>query len=222
MGNLTEADVGTAMHELARKELVRSSRRSSMEGEAEYAFWHVLARDVAYGQTPRASRASRDVAAAAWFSRRPPTEWRTTRTSSRTITPARSSSRGRPENRSGRGAREAGAPFVTLSGARALGLDTDAALESFERALALTPPDHSARADALRRFGEVAYQAARASEAAVALEEAFELFRARGDKAAAVVLITLRWSYDALNDPRRFDLRREALALLEGIHRDLR
>ena len=87
---------------------------------------------------------------------------------------------------------------------------------AFERALALTPPDHSARADALRRFGEVAYQAARFSEAAVALEEAFELFRARGDQAAAVVLITLRWSYDALNDPRRFDLRREALALLEG------
>ena len=28
-----------------------------MEGEAEYAFWHVLARDVAYGQLPRASRA---------------------------------------------------------------------------------------------------------------------------------------------------------------------
>ena len=55
------------LRELSRKELVRPARRSSMEGEAEYAFWHVLARDVAYGQLPRASRASRHVAAAGWI-----------------------------------------------------------------------------------------------------------------------------------------------------------
>ena len=36
-------------------------------GEAEYAFWHVLARDVAYAQLPRASRAARHVAAATWI-----------------------------------------------------------------------------------------------------------------------------------------------------------
>ncbi len=43
-----------------------------MEGETEYAFWHVLARDVAYGQIPRASRASRHVAAAAWIESKAP------------------------------------------------------------------------------------------------------------------------------------------------------
>ena len=37
--------------------------RSSIDGEAEYAFWHILTRDVAYAQLPRASRASRHVAA---------------------------------------------------------------------------------------------------------------------------------------------------------------
>ena len=41
-----------ALRELSRKELVRSSRQSSIEGEAEYAFWHILTRDVAYCATP--------------------------------------------------------------------------------------------------------------------------------------------------------------------------
>ena len=71
MGDRTLEEVSEAMGELSRKELVRLSRRSSMRGEAEYAFWHVLARDVAYGQLPRASRASRHVAAARWIESRP-------------------------------------------------------------------------------------------------------------------------------------------------------
>ena len=41
---------------LERKELVQRARRSSVEGEAEYAFRHLLVRDVAYGQIPRAAR----------------------------------------------------------------------------------------------------------------------------------------------------------------------
>ena len=55
------------VHELARKELVRPARTSSMQGQREYGFWHVLVRDVCYGQIPRAARASRHVAAAAWI-----------------------------------------------------------------------------------------------------------------------------------------------------------
>ena len=42
------------------------------QGEAEYAFWHVLARDVAYDQLPRASRAARHVAAANWIESKAP------------------------------------------------------------------------------------------------------------------------------------------------------
>ena len=43
-----------------------------MQGEAEYAFWHILSRDVAYSQLPRASRAARHVAAAAWIESQAP------------------------------------------------------------------------------------------------------------------------------------------------------
>jgi predicted ATPase/class 3 adenylate cyclase len=67
MGGLDEREVELVLHELSRKELVRPARRSSMEGETEYAFWHVLLRDVAYGQIPRATRARKHRAAAAWI-----------------------------------------------------------------------------------------------------------------------------------------------------------
>ena len=67
MGERDEREVELALHELSRKELVRPARRSSMEGEVEYAFWHVLVRDVAYGQIPRAARARKHRAAAAWM-----------------------------------------------------------------------------------------------------------------------------------------------------------
>ena len=67
MGKHDEREVELALHELSRKEFVRPARRSSMEGESEYAFWHILVRDVAYGQIPRAARARKHEAAAAWI-----------------------------------------------------------------------------------------------------------------------------------------------------------
>ena len=72
MGERDLTEVTDALRELSRKELVRPARRSSIEGEAEYAFWHILARDVAYAQLPRASRASRHVAAARWIESKAP------------------------------------------------------------------------------------------------------------------------------------------------------
>jgi class 3 adenylate cyclase/tetratricopeptide (TPR) repeat protein len=59
--------VEETLHDLERHELVRRERRSSMEGETEYAFRHLLVRDVAYGQIPRSERAERHTAAATWI-----------------------------------------------------------------------------------------------------------------------------------------------------------
>jgi predicted ATPase len=67
VGGRDEHEVELALHELARKELVRPARTSSMEGESEYSFWHLLVRDVAYSQIPRAERARRHCSAAAWI-----------------------------------------------------------------------------------------------------------------------------------------------------------
>ena len=56
-----------ALHMLERKEFVRRRRRSSVAGEVEYAFSHVLVRDVAYEQIPRSQRADRHRAAGEWI-----------------------------------------------------------------------------------------------------------------------------------------------------------
>jgi predicted ATPase len=55
------------LHSLERKEFVRRERRSSVAGEAEHAFRHMLVRDVAYGQIPRAERAQKHRSAAEWI-----------------------------------------------------------------------------------------------------------------------------------------------------------
>jgi class 3 adenylate cyclase/tetratricopeptide (TPR) repeat protein len=51
---------------LERKEFIRRERRSSVGRETQYAFWHILIRDVAYGQIPRGQRAEKHRLAAAW------------------------------------------------------------------------------------------------------------------------------------------------------------
>jgi class 3 adenylate cyclase/tetratricopeptide (TPR) repeat protein len=55
------------VHSLARKGFLRRQRRSSVPGEVELSFAHALVRDVAYGQMPRAERASRHRAVAEWL-----------------------------------------------------------------------------------------------------------------------------------------------------------
>jgi tetratricopeptide (TPR) repeat protein len=57
--------------DLERKELLRRVPGSRVAGEIEVAFGHVLVRDVAYAQLPRAARADRHRRAAAWLEQLP-------------------------------------------------------------------------------------------------------------------------------------------------------
>jgi class 3 adenylate cyclase/tetratricopeptide (TPR) repeat protein len=67
IGGRAREDVRALLHEAARLELIRPIRSSSVQGDDEYAFWHVLVRDVAYGQLPRAERGAKHRAAAEWI-----------------------------------------------------------------------------------------------------------------------------------------------------------
>ena len=55
------------LHELERREMLRRDRQSVVAGERQFAFRHLLVRDVAYGQIPRARRAEKHAAAARWI-----------------------------------------------------------------------------------------------------------------------------------------------------------
>ena len=57
----------TSLHALERKGFARRERETSIAGETEYAFLHVLVREVAYGQIPRAARADKHRLAAEWM-----------------------------------------------------------------------------------------------------------------------------------------------------------
>ncbi len=219
MGERDAAEVTAMLRELSRKELVRPARRSSMEGEAEYAFWHVLARDVAYNQLLRTSRAARHVAAASWIESKAP-ERVDDLADMLAYHYATAIDLAQAAGQTDQAA-ELEAPalrFLGLAGERALGLDTTAALASFERALVLTPAGHPQRAAALARFGEAAHHAGRYVEAAEGLEEAVRLFRDAGDpRAAAGAMGTLAMVLFRLGDSRGWELPGEAVALLEPL-----
>jgi predicted ATPase/class 3 adenylate cyclase len=67
LGSSNGFELDRRLHSLERKEFVRRERRTSVEGEVEFAFRHVLMRDVAYGQIPRALRAEKHRRAAHWL-----------------------------------------------------------------------------------------------------------------------------------------------------------
>ena len=219
MGGRDLAVVAGTLRELSRKELVRPARRSSIEDEAEYAFWHILARDVAYGQLPRASRASRHVAAARWIESKAPERVEDLADVlayhyATALELARAGGQGEQATE----LEPLALRFLVLAGERALGLDTSAALANLERALALTPAGHPARPETLARFGEAAFQAGRLTEAAESLEEAIASFRSRGELlATANAMVALGLVFGLLGDPRRWVLAEEALALQEPL-----
>jgi class 3 adenylate cyclase len=67
VGGSERAAIEERLRGLGRKEFVRRERRSAVAGEDQYLFLHVLVRDVAYGQIPRARRAAKHRAAAEWI-----------------------------------------------------------------------------------------------------------------------------------------------------------
>ena len=186
IGAHSEAELELALHELARKELVRPARVSSMEGESEYSFWHLLVRDVAYAQIPRAERARRHRSAAAWIERKAGEriEDLAEVLAHHYLQVLELAQAAGDAGQVG----ELAAParrFLALAGERALGLDTAQAEARLARALELTPLDAAERPELLVRWADAAFQLGRPREAAAALEEGISSLRARGDSAAA-------------------------------------
>ncbi len=67
IGDHERAGLEARLHRLERRELLHRTGRSRVAGEVEYAFSHVLVRDIAYGQILRAERAGKHRRAAAWI-----------------------------------------------------------------------------------------------------------------------------------------------------------
>src|ERR671937_624964 len=181
MAGVERTEAERALHDLERREFVRRARDSSVEGETEYAFKHVLVRDVAYGQIPRADRARKHLRAAEWIE-----------------------SLGRPDDHAEMVAhhyvnaleltRASGGSFDGLvtrardalrdAGARALSLNAVAQAERyFSEALDLTAADDPERLQLLYKLGQAKH--IRSYEGTEELEQARDGFVAAGDPESA-------------------------------------
>jgi predicted ATPase/class 3 adenylate cyclase len=188
-----ESDVELALHELGRKELVRGSRTSSMAGEHEYSFWHLLIRDVAYAQIPRVGRARRHRDAAAWIERKAGERVEDVAQVLayhylQALDLAQAAGEARDVDELLVPARR----FLALAGERALGLDTAQGEAQLARALELTPASDPARSQLLVAWADAAFQTGRPLQAASALEEALADLRARSETEAAASALGLR------------------------------
>ena len=180
-----------ALHELSRKELVRRARTSSMEGETEYSFWHLLVREVCYAQIPRAARAARHRAAAAWIEgkaggRAEDLADVLAHHYLQALALARASGQAEdtPELET------KALRYLALAGERALALDVASAEQSLAKALELAPVGHGERAFLLERWAQAAHQQNRLEEAREALEEALARYREQGEGVAAGRVLT--------------------------------
>jgi class 3 adenylate cyclase/tetratricopeptide (TPR) repeat protein len=214
MGERTREQVLDGVRDLVRREFVRPARVSSMRDEEEFSFWHVLVRDVAYQQIPRAVRAGKHVRAAEWIE---------------------GASEGRVADRAeilahhyaqalelGRAAGESLdfgeledrlVRFSVLAGDRAMQLEIGAAEAAYRRALAVRP-----EAAVLARLAEALGEQGRLLEAEQAYGQALAAHDAEGDEhgAAQAKLGLGRTLWRLGRTARGRDLAYEAVRVLES------
>ena len=202
------------LNELVRREFVRPVRVSSIDGEDEFSFWHVLVRDVAYQQIPRSPRAEKHVAAARWVEQRPRSASPTTRRSSFTTTArrwasSRSAGDARPEIESGL------TRNLVLAGDRAWQLDTLAAEAHYRRALELST-DEPAHATVLSKLANVLAQRGEMELAVDAFHAAIPVLRDEDPVGAGIAIKDLAratWGQGDVDVAR--GLGYEAISILE-------
>ena len=165
-----------------------------MEGEAEYAFWHALVRDVAYGALPRAARVAKHRAAASWIAERSGgARGRTAEIVAEHYLRALDLA-----SALGASAEDLDAirdPLVdALMGAadHAMGTSPAQAAMHARRALDLVGPDDPRRVEVLKTLGLALLDVGHYPEARSALEEARTLLLERGGaQAAASIAVPL-------------------------------
>jgi class 3 adenylate cyclase/tetratricopeptide (TPR) repeat protein len=181
LSGLDRAALETGLHALERKEFVRRERSSSVVDDREYAFRHLLVRDVGYGQIPRAERAEKHLLAAEWIEQLGRREDHAEMLAHHYLQALEltSAAGGSTSSFSG-AAREA----LTDAGDRALALNAyEAAARFFRAALELLPGGDLRRGRLLLRLGRALYQFGETDVGV--LERAHEELLAAGDSEGA-------------------------------------
>jgi class 3 adenylate cyclase/tetratricopeptide (TPR) repeat protein len=182
LSGLRPGQVERRLGELQWKEFVRPLARSVIAEESEYAFWHVLVRDVAYTQIPRAARAEKHRLAAEWIESLAPGRADLTELLAHHYTSALEYARlsrresGGLEDRARVALRDAGEHALTLYA-------FPAAARFFRQALELWPERDPERPELLFRLGTALFWGERSGDSELA--EARDALAAAGDRARA-------------------------------------
>jgi hypothetical protein len=216
LGDAQPSALEVRLHALERKQFLRRERRSVVAAERQYAFRHVLVRDVAYAQLPRAARAERHRRAAQWLE---------------TLASDRAEDRAellahhwtaalqyaRAAGQDTTGLAERARLALRDAGDRALELNAFAAAARwYQAALELWPPTEVERPRLLLRLGEARLNAEQAG--GELLEQARDGLLAQGDRegaADAERLIAMLLSRQGWVGDRMMEHDRRAVALLE-------
>ncbi|MGH2712085.1 MAG: AAA family ATPase [Actinomycetota bacterium] len=178
-GDVEPHEAEQLLHGLERRQFVRRDRRSSIAGETEYAFWHLLVRDVAYGQIPRARRSEKHRQAA---------EWTAALAGDRIEDRAEMIAHhyraalefARAAGQDTTGLEAPARQALSVAGERAAGLNAfGAAILFLEDAVSLTPPDDPERPHLLLRYGRALWLKTNGGKEI--LSEAFDALKAAGE-----------------------------------------
>ena len=183
---------------LVRRDFLRRERRSSVQGESEYAFLHVLVRDVAYGSIPRSVRATKHRLAAAWLE-----SLSEDRTEDRAellahhYGEALELARASGDAEQAQQLEELARRYLIMAGDRAFPLDPAQAASYYEKALAALAADDPERARVSVKVADAVQEEGRLRDAVAGYEEAIPTLRSQGDVQSAgeamVRLATALW-----------------------------
>ena len=193
-------EAGALLHSLGRKGFLTRQRRSSVEGESEWAFAHMLLRDVAYAEIPRAARADKHRSTAEWIEGlgRPDDHAELV---AHHYSAALELARAAGQNTADLTARTRLA--LRAAGDRAIAVNAYAAAAAYYRdALALSPADGEERPQLLFQYARALHVSAD-DRSADALEEALKALLAVGDREAAAeaeVFLMLVWWHRGQRD----------------------
>ncbi len=206
------------LERLAARQFVRRARTSSLEGQREFAFFHALTRDVAYGQLPRGARARKHAAVAAWLEATASDRLDDLADvlAHHTAT-ALELARAAGEDDLAEALSEQAVRYLMLAGDRNLRLDTASAERQYTRALDLLPARHPGRPPLLLKRAEALFCVGAYRPAADAAAEAEAGFKEAGDaRGAAGAMMHRTRSLLIIGDPTAPRVGDEARAVLEA------
>jgi len=217
LGDRTEDEVLAGIEALAQRRLIRPARTSSFMGEGEWLFWHGMARDVAYGQLPRAARAKKHAAVGGWIEREAGDRTEDlSETLAHHYATALEFARASRDEALADSMVDPSVRFLALAGDRAMGLDFASAERHYARAAAIVPKDSVRRPPLMLSWGRSLHRRGQFRESCAVLDDAVAGLQAQGEIAqSATALMVKSHALELLGEGEATDVAEAAAKLAE-------